>query len=167
MVAKTQMIVIRDFTLSDAEFVLRLLNEPQYIKNIRDNNVRTIDDAKKYIEEKIFQPIKDLGFGYHVVAFRDTGKPIGMVGLIKRAFLREPDIGFAFLEEFHNRGFGFEAVSAFMLSKEVKSFKILHAFTSLDNPASQKLLLKLGFKDMGTIKYDKTDDDVRLFTLKS
>jgi RimJ/RimL family protein N-acetyltransferase len=162
MFIKTKNLVLRDFTMEDSAFVVEMLNDPTYLKYIRDKNVRTLEDAKVYLREKVLAPIQELGFGYHVI--EKDGRPIGMCGLMQRPFLSDPDMGFAFLQDFQNQGFGFEAISAYQKSEEVQKFKKLHAFTSLENPGSQKLLLKLGFKSMGTIKYDSTDEDVQLFT---
>lgn len=164
MFIETPRLVIRDYTLEDSGFVLQMLNEPTYIENIRDNGIRSIEDARQYISEKILKNIQIFGFGYHVIARKSDMRPIGQCGIVLRSFLTDPDIGFSFLMEFQNMGFGFEAVSAYMKSSEVNQFKKLHAFTSIVNPGSQKLLLKLGFHDDGIIKYDNTDEDVKLFT---
>ena len=159
----TKNLIVRDFTPEDAHFIVHMLNEPTYIHYIRDNGVRTIEDAHRYMDEKIFTTIKTFGFGYHVITLQD-GTPIGQCGLMKRPFLNDPDIGFAFLMEYQNKGYGFEALIAYMASPEVKHLQKIHAFTSLENPGSQALLKKLGFHFEGVIKYDTTDDDVKLFT---
>ncbi len=155
-------LVLRDFTMEDVSFVLEILNDPTYLHYIHDKNVRTPGQAKVYLEEKVMAPIREFGFGYHVI--EKDGRPIGMCGLMKRPFLSEPDIGFALLSGFQNQGYGYESGTAYQMSREVQRFDRLHAFTSLENPGSQRLLLKLGFKNMGTIKYGDTEEDVLLFT---
>ena len=41
--------IIRQFDLSDTEFILRLLNDELFIRHIADKNVRTQEDAVNYL----------------------------------------------------------------------------------------------------------------------
>ena len=69
-----------------------------------------------------------------------------MCGLLKRDELLEPDIGFALLPEFWNKGFAYEAAAAVLKdARERLGLQRILAITSLDNEASIKLLKRLGF----------------------
>jgi len=46
---ETERLIIKPTSTEDAEFILRLLNTPKWIKNIGDRNVKTVEDAKVYI----------------------------------------------------------------------------------------------------------------------
>ena len=48
-ILETERLRLRRVSVDDAEFILRLLNEPSFIQNIGDRGVRTIDDARAYI----------------------------------------------------------------------------------------------------------------------
>ena len=143
---ETTHLVIRRIRADDAAFILVLLNEDSFIENIGDKNVRTLDDALSYIKTGPQQMYVDYGFALHIVCLKGSNTPIGMCGLLKRDTLPEPDIGFAFLEQYSGKGYGYESAKA-VLDYEVqdKQLKTVLAITALDNPASRALLLKLGF----------------------
>ena len=89
----------------DAEFVLRLLNEPSFLQYIGDRGVRTLDDARAYLENGPIAMYARHGFGLYCVELKSDRTPIGMCGLIKRDTLPDVDIGFAFLPQYRARGY--------------------------------------------------------------
>jgi len=48
-IIETARLSLRELSLEDAEFILRLLNEPSFVQNIGDRGVRTLEDARVYI----------------------------------------------------------------------------------------------------------------------
>ena len=46
---ETSRLELRRLSEDDAPFMLELLNEPSFIRNIGDRGVRTIDEARGYI----------------------------------------------------------------------------------------------------------------------
>ncbi|WNC73309.1 GNAT family N-acetyltransferase [Thalassotalea psychrophila] len=143
---ETTHLLIRRIRADDAAFILVLLNEASFIENIGDKQVRTLADALNYIKTGPQQMYKDFGFALHIVCLKNSNKPIGMCGLLKRDTLPEPDIGFAFLEQYSGKGYGYESAKA-VLDYEVqdKQLKTVLAITAINNPASRALLFKLGF----------------------
>src|SRR5215211_8957085 len=111
-VLETERLFLRQFTVDDAQFVLTLLNEPSFLRYIGDKKVRNIEDARQYVLNGPVASYERNGFGLYLVELKDSHTPIGMCGLIKREELPDPDIGFAFLPEFCNKGFAFEAATA-------------------------------------------------------
>ena len=99
-----------------------------------------------------------------MVELRETRTPIGMCGLLKRDELPDPDIGFAFLPDFWNRGFAFESAAAVLedARERLKLERIL-AITNQDNEASIKLLQKLGLKFERLIKMSEDPDAEELY----
>src|SRR5262245_31279200 len=95
LVLQTPRLLLRDFSSDDAEFVLRLLNEPSFLRFIGDKGVRNLDDARKYLTNGPIASYEKNGFGLYVVALQEEGTAIGMCGLIKRDGLPDPDVGFA------------------------------------------------------------------------
>ena len=114
MILETDRLRLRKLLLDDAEFVLRLLNEPSFIQNIGDRGVRTIDDARAYILKGPIASYEKFGFGLWMVETRPTGVPIGICGLLKRDVLEDVDIGYALLPEFCSQGYALESASAVM-----------------------------------------------------
>ncbi|HSK64699.1 MAG TPA: GNAT family N-acetyltransferase [Pyrinomonadaceae bacterium] len=150
LVLETERLVLRPFTTGDAAFVLTLLNEPSFLRYIGDKQVRTLADARQYLANGPIASYERNGFGLCLVELKDSHTSIGMCGLLKREELPDPDIGFAFLPDFWNKGFAFEAASAVMKDahERLKLSRIL-AIVNADNYASMKLLERLGLKFEG------------------
>lgn len=146
---------LRPFVISDWPFVLDLLNSEGWLKNIGDRKVYNEAQARKYIEEGPMASYSAHGFGLGVVELLESGKSIGVCGLLKRPFLDAPDLGFAFLPAFIGKGYGYEMVHALVqeLSASGK-YKKLFAFCNPANIASSGLLLKLGFVYDGELQVE-------------
>jgi RimJ/RimL family protein N-acetyltransferase len=163
-VLETQRLLLREFTTDDAQFILTLLNEPSFLRYIGDKQVRDLEDARQYILNGPVASYERNGFGLYLVELRESHTPIAMCGLIKREELPDPDIGFAFLPDFWNKGFAFEAAVA-VLREAHERFRLerILAITSLDNEASIKLLERLGFRFDRVIEVSKDREPVKLF----
>ena len=48
---ETARLVLEEFALSDAAFIVDLLNQPSFIEFIGDRGVRTSADAERYLRE--------------------------------------------------------------------------------------------------------------------
>jgi RimJ/RimL family protein N-acetyltransferase len=138
---------VRRMVLDDGEFLLRQLNEPSWHRHIGDRGVRNLDDARRYIETKTFEQYRTLGYGMNVVELRASGEPVGVCGLVKRAYLDCPDVGFALLEAHWGQGYAVEAAAAVVAhAHDALDFVRLAAITTLTNEASGQVLVKLGFR---------------------
>lgn len=146
-IAETERLIIRELRDSDADFIYRLLNSPSFLKYIGDRGVRSVDDAREFIETRYRKSYEDNGFGLYAVETRLDGLPVGICGLVNRQELEKPDLGFAFLPECEGKGFGFESASA-VLHHAKNQFDIeeVWAIATPDNFASHNLLAKLGFE---------------------
>ncbi len=165
-VLETDRLILRRLSPNDAEFILRLLNDPSWLKFIGDMGVRTIEDARKYILKGPVEMYSRHGFGLYLVETKSNEVSVGICGLIKRDSLEDVDIGFAFLPEFRNRGYAYEAASATMeYGKETFGLNRLLAITSSDNDVSGKLLEKLGFNFEKTTKLSKDAKEIKLFAI--
>jgi ribosomal-protein-alanine N-acetyltransferase len=130
----------------DAAFMLKLLNQPSWIRGIGDRNVHTLDAAAGYIEARMLEPLRKLGFGMYVVELKATGAAVGLCGLVKRDTLPDPDIGFALLDEHGGQGYAAEAARAVLAHARgpLKLGRLL-AITTPANERSARVLEKLGF----------------------
>ena len=165
-VLDTERLLLRPITVDDAEFILILLNEPSFLRYIGDKQVRNIEDARQYILNGPIASYERHGLGLLLVELRDSHTRIGMCGLLKRDELPEPDIGFALIPDFWNKGFAFEAAAAVLQDARdrLKLQRIL-AITSLDNDASIKLLERLGFKFERVTRLAPDREEIKLFVL--
>jgi RimJ/RimL family protein N-acetyltransferase len=166
IVLETERLFLREFNVGDAEFILALLNEPSFLRFIGDKKVRTVQDAEKYIVNGPVASYERHGFGLCLVELKETHTPIGMCGLLKREELPDPDIGFAFMPDFWNKGLACEAAAAVMKdARERLNLERILAITNQDNEASIKLLQKLGLQIERVIKM--STDSTELFLLST
>ena len=161
-IAETDRLVLRTATVDDAPFYLALLNDPGFMANIADRNVRTLDAARQALVDGPIAMQEALGHSIYIVETKDTGTPVGMSGLIKRAALPEVDIGYAFLSAHVGRGYAYEAACAVLRHAHQLGMARIMAITSLDNVASIGLLEKCGLRFQGvrTIPPYTTDSNV-------
>jgi RimJ/RimL family protein N-acetyltransferase len=163
-VLETERLCLRPFTIDDAQFILTLLNEPSFLRYIGDKQVRNLEDARQYILNGPVASYERNGFGLCLAELRESHTPIGMCGLIKREELPDPDIGFALLPDFVNKGLAFEAAAAVLQdARERLRLQRILAITTPDNEASIKLLQRLGFRFEGLIKLSADREHVKLF----
>jgi [ribosomal protein S5]-alanine N-acetyltransferase len=163
---KTERLTLRQLALSDAEFILELVNEPSFIQNIGDRGVRTLADVEKYLENGPVSSYARNGFGLLAVTLNGIGQPIGMCGLIKRDTLEDVDIGYAFLPKFWSKGYALESARAVMNhAKEVLGLKRVVAIVDPNNAGSIRLLEKLGMTFERMVKLSEDDIDLKLFSI--
>lgn len=151
-VLTTARLRLRRLDHADAPFVLRLVNEPSWLEFIGDKGVRSLDDARRYLDAGPLTMYRERGFGLYAVERLDGGEPLGMCGLIKRDTLPHVDIGYAFLPEHWGRGYAREAAAA-CVEHARRDFSLprLLAILSPHNARSIRLLEQLGFGYEGAL----------------
>ena len=144
---ETERLLLKPFAVTDAAFLLQLLNSPKWLQYIGDRNVHTEIEAVDYINIKMIPQLERLGYGNNIVIRKEDNIPMGVCGLYERPGLTMVDIGFAFLPEYEGKGYGYEAASRLLqVGKEGFDIKKICAITVKENLASQKLLTKLGLQ---------------------
>ncbi len=130
----------------DAEFIFELLNTPKFLKYIGDRGVRSVEEARQFIENRYRASYQEHGFGLYIVELKKDRTHVGVCGFVKRDHFEFPDLGFAFLPEFEGKGYGFESANSTLeFGRKVLGFSCVLAITSIDNDVSGRLLKKLGF----------------------
>jgi ribosomal-protein-alanine N-acetyltransferase len=164
-ILETQRLTLRKITVDDAVFMLDLLNQPSFIQFIGDRGVRTLDDARKLIEERYLTAYERLGFGIYLTLLRDTSIPIGICGLVKRDGLDDVDIGYAFLPRYWSKGYASEAALAVLAyARGTLGMKRIFGITTPDNTSSIRVLEKIGLKFERMIRLPGENADLNLFT---
>lgn len=163
-VLETDRLLLRQFTVEDAAFVVELLNEPSWIRFIGDRGVRTLEDARGYLLGGPMAMYQRLGFGLYAVDLKSRRAPIGMCGLIKRDGLEDVDIGFAFLPRYWGRGYAREAAAAVMRhATGALGLARVVAITAADNESSIRLLEALGFELERMVTLPGDSEELKLF----
>ncbi|WP_017734029.1 GNAT family N-acetyltransferase [Nafulsella turpanensis] len=164
----TNRLLLDPIGLSDADFVLELVNLPDWVKYIGERQVHSLEAAKDYISKMT----NNSKIKYWVVKLKEDRTAIGVVTFIKRDYLQHHDVGFAFLPNYRKQGYAYEATVAVI--DDVKRNRLSHTHilaTALeDNVKSIKLLEKLGFQfdteiwveDAGLLLYSLAIDKPRL-----
>lgn len=164
---ETDRLILKPSGIEDADFVFRLLNTPKWIQFIGDRGVYSIEDAEKYIQERMLPQYERLGFGNFTVIRKSDGMKMGSCGIYDRIGIEGLDIGFAFLPEFEGKGYGFEAAMAVKDAAFTQfGLKHLGAITTSDNVSSQKLLEKIGLKFSKNIQLPGDDEVLWFYELR-
>jgi len=164
---ETKRLILRPTSEQDSEFIFELLNSPKWLKYIGDRNIKTVENAKDYIKEKITPQLERLGYSNYTVIRKQDHQKIGTCGLYDRPGLEGIDIGYAFLPEYENNGFAFESSNRL---KEAAfnelGIKTISAITTKENTSSQKLLEKLGLKLTGTTQIPNDNEELLLYKIE-
>ena|SRR5687767_6145511 len=161
---ETDRLMLREPTINDAAFMLRLVNEPTWLQYIGDRKVYSVEDAKQYLLNGSIKSFNENGFGFSVVEIKETGEKIGMSGLVKRDYLDDIDIGFAYFPEYTGFGFALEAARATLDHAHTSlGFNRVVAITTPDNVRSIRLLEKLGLVFEKTIVVN--DENLNIYSI--
>ncbi len=163
-VLETERLSLRWLTPDDAPFFLELMNDPAFIRNVADRGLRTVEDATRYMGEKVFPSYEKFGFGMNVAELKTEGRLIGSCGLLKRETMEHVDIGYAFLPAYCGQGFAYEAAAAVMrYGREVLKIPKIVGMTSPSNESSMRLLEKLGLRFERMIQMEGYEGESKLF----
>jgi len=154
----TARLALREFALTDAPFILKLVNTPQWLEFIGDKHVHNIQDAKNYLTTGPIKSYEQHGHGLWAVELTDTKELIGMCGFVKRDKFEHPDIGFALMPDQAGKGYGFEMATATLAyGRDTLRFPTLLGITSPHNERSIHVLTKIGLLPQGLIPADHPD----------
>ena len=165
-VAQTGRLSLRRLTEADAAFYCRLVNDPDWLRNIGNRNLPTAEAAAEFIRTKTLPGYEALGFGMYLVESKADGAPLGLAGLVRRDTLPGPDIGFAFLPEARGHGYALEAAGAVVEHARALGMKRLLAIVSPHNTPSSRLLEKLGFKLEGLKPVGQNGEELLVYAVE-
>ena len=150
----------------DAPLILALLNSPKWLQYIGDRNVHSEADAGLYIRTKMTPQLERLGYSNYTVIRKLDGEKMGVCGLYDREGLEGIDIGFAFMPEYEQKGYAFEAANEIKRAAlEVFGINRICAITTRGNTASQKLLEKLGLTFSKTVQLPNDKEELMYYEL--
>ena len=163
-VLSTERLVLRWLAAEDADFIVELTNDPDWLRFIGDRGIRTADDARGYIATGPASMYARLGFGLYAVELGEGGMPIVICGLVERDWLEAVDLGFAFLPRFRGVGYAREAATATVeYARTTLGLDRVLAIVSPENEDSVRLLGKLGFTFQRMARPPAAADEVCIF----
>ena len=164
-IIETERLHLRRFTIDDADFFMALVNDEEWIKNIGDRHVHTLDDARAYLTKSYLANYERNGFGLYLTTLKD-GTPIGMCGLIKRDGLDDVDIGFAFMPAWRGQGYAAEAARASLIyGRDVLQKMRVVAIVLPSNTPSVVLLEKIGLQFEKMVQMPNDQDQLALYAI--
>lgn len=149
----------------DADLMLRVWNDPDFIRFVGDRGIRTRDQAVDALRTGVLRLWRESGYGPYRVSLRDGGESIGVCGLFRREILDSPDIGFGLLPAARGRGYAFEAASVVLahLRKDLEFGRVL-AIVSPGNAASVRIIEKLGMRREGHLRMPGEEKALLLYS---
>ncbi len=164
-ILSTERLVISKITLNEASFIRELMNDKDWIQNIGDRGVRTLEDAENYIKEKFFTSYDKYGYGFYVIKLKSTKESIGTVGLIDRDGIDGVEIGYGMLPAFRKKGYALEAAQAiFDHARNTFHINKIVAIVNPNNKASIQLLEKLGLTYEKMVRLPEETKDIQYFS---
>jgi len=160
----TDRLYIRPTTEADAPLILAVMNTPKFHQFVGDRGLRNEADAAAYIRTKMLPQISEKGYGNYCLVRKEDGVPVGMCGLYERPGLAHADLGFGLLSEQEGKGYAYEAAHR-LLEAAHSDFGLtrIQAITAMDHQASQRILVKLGFRQKGTTVLPGETEELRLY----
>jgi ribosomal-protein-alanine N-acetyltransferase len=163
-VTETARLRLRRLSSADAAFILELLNDPDFLANVGDRGVHSLQDAQRYIAEGPVLSYERFGFGLYLVELKDTRVALGLCGLLRRDSHADVEIGFALLPQARRCGYAFEAAAATLqLGVHALGLTRIVAITAPDNAHSIRILERLGLRFAGMVHFTPDGSESRLF----
>lgn len=150
-ILETKRLKLRELDLIDAKDFYDLNSNPNVIKYTGDSAFKSIDEAKKFLEN--YQDYKLNGYGRWAVILKETNQFIGWCGL--KLDDKETDIGFRFFEEDWNKGYATEsAIACVDYGFEELKLRRIIGRAMKKNVWSIRVLEKIGLQYERDIEFD-------------
>jgi len=165
IVLETSRLILRHLEIADADFILSLLNTQGFLENIGDRGVRDLLQAETYLLDGPLASYYQNGYGLYLVELKESGKPIGLSGLVKRPLFDSPDLGYAFLPAFWGKGYALESAKAVLTHCQTLGLKQVLGIVSADNEASISVLEKVGMSYKETRTWEEDTSEVLIYEI--
>lgn len=139
---ETKRLYLRKFTLNDAEAVLELLGDSQVNTYLPMHTLKSLEEARTYLEEYWLSPEKPSSFRY-AVCLKETGR---LIGFVRIASAESHDLGYAFRKDCWGRGYASEAAAAVADTAQKMGIPFLTATHDVNNPGSGGVMRKIGMR---------------------
>jgi [ribosomal protein S5]-alanine N-acetyltransferase len=157
IVMETERLLLRKFTLDDAELIYTLNKDPEVIKYTGDP-IADLVHARKIIEEVIMPQYTLYNHGRWAVHEKASGAFTGWCGLKYISERDEVDLGYRFMKQYWGKGYATESAAA-SIEYGFNALKLQRIIGRAmpDNKSSIAVLKKLGFHYIGTFVTDSHD----------
>jgi RimJ/RimL family protein N-acetyltransferase len=144
---ETERLILRPFTLDDAEAWLPLISLPEVIRYTGDVPATSVDEAREILRTRPLRDYAVHGYGRMAVIEKSSGRLVGFSGLKYLEDLREVDIGYRFLPDCWGKGYATESAGVLMeQGRREHGFQRIVGMAHPDNAGSIHVLEKLGLR---------------------
>jgi RimJ/RimL family protein N-acetyltransferase len=165
-IAETPRLRLRLLRHEDAPFIFALYSDPDFIRNVGDRGVHSVEDAARYLEGGLVASYAKHGFGLYAVELKNSTAAIGICGLLRRDSHDDVEIGFAMLPGYRGQGYTLEACRAVVdLGLNAMGLTRIVAIAAPSNLTSAHILEKLGMKYERRVFFTSGGAESSLFVL--
>ena len=146
MFSRTERLLLRPGWVEDAPALQAAISDPAILRNLlRVPSPYSIEDARAYLAKEW-----DPGRPDFLIFSRTRGAPrlVGGCGIHEEAD-GKPTLGYWISRPFWGLGFATEATAAVMRAARAIGLRKVRASHFVDNPASGRVLAKIGFRPTG------------------
>lgn len=153
-ILETNRLILKVWRLSDANALFKILNDPEIVRFIGDGNPFSFEKTVEFLNwAENYQ--RRNGFSRWKVVEKSSGEIIGSCGFARPHGTVEIELGYLFAKQYWGQGYATEITKATLqYGFEKLKFSEIIAMTDLQNPASQKVLEKIGFTKRGLELYN-------------
>ena len=161
---ETERLYLRRVTIDDADLMLAIWNDPDFVRHVGDRGIRSIEQAREAVRSGPLQLYADYGYGPCVLVQKSDGARAGICGLFRREHLEHPDIGFALLPAYCGSGLASEAAAAVLAhARDDLGLDVITAIVAPQNAPSIALIRKLGLDFSGMITMPGDEEAICLY----
>ncbi len=144
-VIETERLILRPFTLDDAEASFSMSQNPEVMKFLGGVDHGTVEEHREMLRKSVITDYEKHGFGRHAVIHKETNEYMGFTGLKYVIELDEVDIGYRLNHQFWRQGYGYESTLPCVdfAFNELGLDRIV-SLAKVENIASTALMKKLG-----------------------
>lgn len=142
-VAETERLILREFSLEDAQDFYELNLDEEVMKYTADYVFQSVEESAELIRN--YSEYEKTGFGRWTVVLKETHEVIGWCGLKYIASVDEVDLGYRLKRKYWNKGYATEACKTSLdIGFNQYNVDLIVGRTMTDNVASRRVLEKIG-----------------------
>lgn len=166
-IIETERLILRKFTPDDYKGVFEFGSNPEVQRYTGNPNLETLNEAKDLISNVWLKDYATYGYGRLAAIYKPDNKIIGFAGIKYLPEFDAVDLGYRFLPEYWGKGIATEVSEAII--EYVFSYMNINRLIAMvmpENPASSRVLEKVGFTHFKTAPYEEGEPDCLWFELE-
>jgi RimJ/RimL family protein N-acetyltransferase len=144
---ETERLILRPYTLDDAEAWLPLITLPEIIRYTGETPASSVEQAREILRTRPLRDYEVHGYGRMAVIEKSSGRLVGFSGLKYLEDLGEVDVGYRFLPDCWGKGYATESARVLMdRGRREHGLARIVGMAHPENTASCRVLEKLGLR---------------------